>query len=169
MSDEATAIEPTSVQTGAEVTASTTDNPPAVQEQAPERWTWGGAIGGILNFITLGLRVMALAAAAALLKEQLHLLKRRMEKDAQRSITLAGHLAQAGVDVRFQSDAIQLAGDFGVVAGSAEIVADAADRMEASAIGVRDAHDREYGGIHETVQALPGGVAQPKPGFNKVR
>lgn len=161
------AIEPTSVQTGAEVAANTSANPPAVQEQAPDTWTWKGALGGILNFITLALRVMALAAAAALLKEQLHLLKRRMEKDAQRSITLSGHLAQAGADVRFQGDAIQLAGDFGVVAGSAEIVADAADRMEASAIGVRDAHDREYGGIHEVVVVMP--YAQPKPGFNKVR
>lgn len=161
------AIEPTSVQTGAEVAANTGTNTPAVQERAPEKWTWGGALGGILNFITLGLRVLALAAAAALLKEQLHLLKRRMEKDARRSITLAGHLAQAGADIRFQGDAIQLAGDFGVVAASAEIVADAADRMEASAQGVKDAHDLEYGGIYEVTNALP--YAQPKAGFNKVR
>lgn len=157
------AIEPTSVQTGAEVAASTGTNTPAVPEQAPAKWSWRGAIGGILNFITLALRVMALAAAAAILKEQLHLLKRRMEKDAQRCITLAGHLAQAGVDVKFQGDAIQLAGDFAVVAGSADIVADAADRMEASAQGVKDAHDLEYGGIYEVTNALP--YAQPKPGF----
>jgi hypothetical protein len=166
VSDESQAIEPTSVQTGAEVDAATGSSLPAAQEQAPERWTWGGAIGGILNFITLGLRVMALAAAAALLKEQLHLLKRRMEKDAERAITLSGHLAQAGVDAKFQAGAIEVAAAFGRVAAASEIVADAADRMESSAQGVKDAHDREYGGIYEAVNASP--YHQPKPGFNKV-
>lgn len=160
-------IEPTSVQSGAEVAASTGTNLPAAQEQAPQKWTWGGAISGIVNFVSLGLRVMALAIAAAMLKEQLHLLKQRMHKNAARARTLSGHLAQAGVDPHFQSKALEVAGAFERVAEASGEVADAADRMEAGAQAVKDAHEAEYGGIHEVTHALP--YEQPKPGFNEVR
>jgi hypothetical protein len=169
MSDDTqnTAIEPTSVQTGAEVDAATGRNVPATREQAPEKWTWGGALGAIINFITLGLRVMALAAAAALLKEQLHLLKARMHRDAERARRLAGHLAQAGVDTKFQAQALEVAASFERVAEASGEVAGAADQMEANAQAVKDAHDAEYGGVYEAVNASP--YAQPKPGFNKVK
>ncbi|MFF0009603.1 conjugal transfer protein TraB [Streptomyces tibetensis] len=162
------AIEPTSVQTGAEAAAANNAPVPVAGNQ-PERMSWGSAIGGILNFVTLALRIMALATAAALLKEQLHLLKARMHRDAERARRLAGHLAQAGVDPTFQSQALEVAAAFERVATASGELAQAADGMEASANSVRDAHQAEYGGIHETVKALPGGVTQPKPGFNKVR
>jgi hypothetical protein len=170
MSDDSNAIEPTSVQTGAEAAAADSDNlPAATGNNQPQRMSWGGAISGILNFVTLALRIMALAAAAAILKEQLHLLKARMHHDAQRARRLAEQLAQAGVDARFQAQALEVAAAFDRVADASGEVADAADGMEANANGVCDAHQAEYGGIHETVKALPGGVLQPKPAFNAVR
>lgn len=129
--------------------------------------SWTEAIGGILNFVTLALRVMALATAAALLKEQLHLLKARMHRDAQRARTLSGNLHQAGADGRFQAQAIEVSQAFDRVAEASGEVADAADQMESHARGVRDAHQAEYGGIYEVRQASP--YAQPKPGFNRVR
>ncbi|WP_256123046.1 conjugal transfer protein TraB [Streptomyces sp. LUP47B] len=162
MSD-GTAIEPTSVQTAAEAGGSA----PVPAGGEAERPTWSGAIFGILNFVTLALRIMALAAAAAILKEQLHLLKARMHQDAQRARRLAGHLAQAGADAHFQAQAFEVAAAFDRVAEASGEVANAADGMEADANGVRDAHQAEYGGIYEAVQASP--YAQPKPGFNRVR
>lgn len=163
MSDDPNTIEPTSVQTSAEVQAATGTNLPATQEQAPEKWSWGGAIGGILNFLSLGLRILALAAAAAILKEQLNLLQRLMRKDAERARRLAEQLAPAGVDGRFQAQAHEVAAAFERVADASGEVAQAADQMEADAQGVKDAHDTEYGGIYEAVNASP--YEQPKPGF----
>jgi hypothetical protein len=153
------ALEPTSVQTGAE--AATTSS------AQPERPSWSGAIHGILNFITLAARITALAIAAGLLKEQLHLLKARMHRDAARARTLSEHLHQAGADTRFQAQSLEVAAAFERVATASGEVANAADGMEANARGVRDAHQAEYGGIYEVRQASP--YAQPKPGFNRVR
>lgn len=159
-------IEPSNVQTGAEAAAS--DNTPApARPAAPERPTWAGAIFGILNFITLSARIAALAIAAGLLKEQLHLLKARMHRDAQRARTLSGHLRQAGADARFQAQSLEVAAAFERVATASGEVADAADGMEANANGVRNAHQAEYGGIYEVRQASP--YAQPKPGFTPAR
>lgn len=159
------AIEPTSVQTGAEAAGSNVPVP--ASGGAPKRTGWVEAIHGILNFVTLAARVMALAAAAALLKEQLHLLKARMHRDAAQARTLAGHLNQAGADTRFQAQAIEVSQAFDRVAEASGQVADAADQMETHARGVRDAHQAQYGGIHEVRKASP--YAQPKPGFNRVR
>lgn len=144
------------------------DNLPARADgDAPARASWTESIFGILNFVTLALRVMALATAAVLLKEQLHLLKARMHHDAQRARTLSGHLHQAGADVRFQGQAIEVSQAFDRVAEASGEVAGAADQMESDAQAVKDAHQAEYGGIYEVRQASP--YAQPKPGFNRVR
>jgi len=169
-------VEPTSVQTGSEPAAAEGSNLPATtSDNSPvpaagrdtERPTWAGAIFGILNFITLAARIAALATAAVLLKEQLHLLKARMHHDAQRARTLSGHLHQAGADTRFQAQALEVAAAFERVADASGELAAAADQMEANAQFVKDAHQTEYGGIYEVRQASP--YAQPKPGFNKVR
>lgn len=160
------AIEPTSVQTGAEAAAASNAPVPAASSE-PARMSWGGAIAGILNFVTLSLRIMALATAAALLKEQLHLLKSRMHQDAQRARRLAEHLAQAGVDAHFQAQTLEVAAAFDRVADASGELADAADGMETAANDVNHAHQAEYGGIYEVAQASP--YAQPKPGFNAVR
>jgi hypothetical protein len=154
------AIQPTSVQTGSEAAAADGDT-------APARPSWSGAIFGILNFVTLALKVGALATAAALLKEQLHLLKARMHRDAARARRLAGHLNQAGADTRFQAQSLEVAAAFERVAAASGELANAADQMEANANFVKDAHQSEYGGIYEVRQASP--YAQPKPGFNRVR
>lgn len=156
------AIEPTSVQTGSEAAAGNNAPVPA-SGSAVDRPTWAGAIHGILNFVTLAARITALAIAAALLKEQLHLLKALMHQIASLARRLAGLLAQAGVDTHFQAQAIEVAAAFERVAEASGHLADAADDMEANANGVRDAHQTEYGGIYEWAQASP--YAQPKPGF----
>lgn len=159
------AIEPTSVQTGAEAADGT---PPAPANPSPaDRPTWSGVIFGILNFVTLAARITALAAAAALLKEQLHLLKARMHRDAQRARALSGHLGQAGADPRFQAQALEVAAAFERVAEASGELAGAADQMEMNAQFVKDSHQTEYGGIYEVRQASP--YDQPKPGFNTVR
>jgi hypothetical protein len=159
------AIEPTSVQTGAE--AGSSNAPVPAPDSAPQRTGWASAIAGILNFVRLSARVMALAAAAALLKEQLHLLKAHMHRNAARARRLSEHLHQAGADIRFQGQAIEVSQAFDRVAEASGQVADAADKMEANARGVRDAHQTEYGGIYEVAQASP--YTQPKPGFTPAR
>ncbi|MFF7335431.1 conjugal transfer protein TraB [Streptomyces sp. NPDC008150] len=159
------AIEPTTVQTGAE--ASTTPTPATGSNPKPEKPSWGGVIAGIINFVTLTARITALAVAAALLKEQLHLLKARMHHDAERGRRLADHLRQARVDEHFQAQTLEVAAAFERVAAASGELADAADGMEANASAVRDAHQAEYAGIYEVRQASP--YAQPRPGFNQVR
>lgn len=159
------AIQPTSVQTSSEVAAGA--NLPAKTSADGERPTWAGAIYGILNFVTLSLRVAALAAAAAILKEQLHLLKARMYRDANKCRTLTGHLHQAGVDAHFQARTLDVATTFDRVAEASGELMQAADGMEANARGVHDAHETEYRGTYEIRQASP--YVQPKPGFNKAR
>jgi hypothetical protein len=161
------AVEPTNVQTGSEVAAGGDTAPVPASGGTGERPTWAGAIYGILNFVTLALRITALAAAAALLKEQLHLLKNRMHRDAARARRLAEHLNQAGADARFQAQSLEVAAAFERVAEASGEVANAADQMEMNAQFVKDAHQAEYGGIYEVRQASP--YEQPKPGFNKVR
>lgn len=162
MSENSTAIEPAPVQSGSE--AAVEQPEPAGQ---PARMGWGAAIGGILNFIGLAARVMALATAAALLKEQLYLLKARMHHDAARARRLAEHLGQARVDPVFQAQALEVAAAFERVAQASGELADAADQMEMNAQFVKDAHDAEYGGVYEAVNSSP--YEQPKAGFNKVR
>jgi len=156
MSDDSKAIEPTSVHSGSDME----------QQHQPARMGWRDAVDGVLNFITLAARITALVTAAALLKEQLHLLKARMHQDATRARHLAEQLGQAGVDPVFQVQALEVAAAFERVAQASGELADAADQMEMNAQFVKDAHDSEYGGIYEAVQASP--YEQPKPGFNKV-
>jgi len=160
-----TAIEPTSVQTGSEA-ATASGSVPATTSDAP-RPTFGGLINGIINFLTLTARFVALAAAAALLKEQLHLLKAHMHRDAAFARKVAELCGQAGVDAYFLGLFFETANAFDRVATASGETANAADQMEADARGVHDAHETEYRGIYEAVQASP--YAQPKPGFNRVR
>jgi hypothetical protein len=129
--------------------------------------TFSEMVHGVLNYVTLAGRFMALAAAAVFLKEKLHLLKHHMHKNAEAGRRLADHLHQAGADTRFQAQSVEMSQAFDRVAEASGILADAADQMEANARGVRDAHQAEYGGIYEVAQSSP--YEQPKPGFNTVR
>ncbi|MFJ8929265.1 conjugal transfer protein TraB [Streptomyces sp. NPDC102364] len=168
MSDS-NAIEPTSVQTGAEVAAGSGAAAPAqgADNGPAPRMGWRAAIGGVINFLTTAAKVMALACAAALLKERMHLLKTRMHRDAAFAHRVAEMCGQAGVDDNFVAEYHEVGGHFTRVAECADGVTAAADTMEARARGVVDAHNREYRGVYEAVQASP--YRQPKPGFNKVR
>lgn len=165
------AIQPTSVQTGSEVAAQSGSNlPAAAGDNAPApKQTFGGFISGILNFVTLAARFIALAAAAMWLKEALHLLKERMHADAALARRVAELCGQAGVDPYFLGLFIETSQAFERVAEASGELSNAADQMEMNARFVKDAHQTEYGGIHEVVQALPRGVQQPTAGFNRVR
>lgn len=164
-----TPIEPTSVQTGAEVAANEGGGnvPATTGASVPDRPTFGGLIHGILNFITLAARFIALAAAAVMLKERLHLLKAAAHRNAAFARRVGEMCGAAGADRYFVALYLETGQAFEVVAECSGALADAADQMEANARFVKDAHQREYGGIFETVQAMP--HRQPKPGFNRVR
>lgn len=161
MSDTSGAIEPTAVQTGSEVAAQ-----PAGSVVPAAQPTFGGLINGIINFLILGARFVALAAAAALLKEQLHLLKARMHRDAAFARRVAEMCGQAGVDAHFVALFLEAAQAFERVAAASGELADAADQMQMNAQFVKDAHDAEYRGVYEAANASP--YAQPRPGFNRV-
>lgn len=173
MSDTNDAIEPTSVQTGSEAAATDAgDNLPApaggdASPPAAPKQTFGGLLMGILNFVTLSLRVMALATAAMWLKENLHLLKARMRQDAATARRVSELCGQADVDAYFLGLFLEASQALDRVAEASGVLSEAADGMEANARGVRDAHEAEYRGIYEVAQASP--YEQPKPGFNAVR
>ncbi|MEU6990358.1 conjugal transfer protein TraB [Streptomyces sp. NPDC046465] len=164
MSD-AQAIEPTAVQTGAEA-AATASAPPATVDApaAPSRWS--GLIHGIINFVTLTARITALVTAAILLKEGMHRLERRMNRNAATARRLAEYFSQAGVDPYHQGLALEASKAFNAAADDAAGVTEAADSMQARAQAVDDAHKTEYGGFYELSKSSR--YNQPKPGFNKV-
>jgi hypothetical protein len=165
--DNGGAIEPTSVQTGAEAAQGGSQPPATTGDNTPARPTFGGLISGIINFVFLAGCFIALAAAAMWLKEKLHLLKERMRQDAALARRVAELCGQAGVDPYFLALFIETSQAFDRVADASGELADAADQMEMNARFVKDAHDTEYRGIYEATNASP--YAQPKPGFNAVR
>lgn len=140
---------------------------PAPPAPAQEKTTFGGMISGILNFVTLSARFMALAMAAVWLKEKLHILKSHMHKDAANCRKVSEMCGQAGVDGRFQAQIIEVSQAFDRVAEASGVLANAADQMEANARMVKDAHQQEYGGVYEAVNASP--YQQPMAGFNAIR
>lgn len=163
MSDNA--IEPSSVQTGAEAAAG--GNLPAPASSLAPAPSFGGLIFGIINFLTLSARFMALAAAAMWLKENLHMIKVRMRRDAAFARKVAELCGQAGVDPYFLGLFVEAGNALDRVAEASGVLADAADQMQMNAEFVKDAHESEYGGVFEAVNASP--YVQPQPGFNRVR
>lgn len=153
----AAAIEPSSVQTGAE--AATTDTP-----AAPSRWS--GVIHGIINFVTLAARITALVTAAILLKEGMRHLERRMARNAATARRLSEYFAQAGVDPYHQGLALDASKAFDQAASAAAGVTEAADSLQTRAQAVDDAHKAEYGGFYELSKSSR--YDQARPGFNKV-
>lgn len=133
----------------------------------PAKKSFGELIFGILNFLTLSARFMALAAAAMWLKENLHLIKAHMHRNAEFARRVAEMCEAAGADGRFIAEILEASAAIERVAQASGVLADAADQMEMNARFVNDAHESEYRGIYEVRQASP--YAQPKPGFNAVR
>ena len=158
---------PTAPTNGQPDTTTPGDHANSPAPTAAPKQTFSGFLAGVLNFVTLSARFAALAAAAVLLKEGLHLLKARMHRDAAFARKVAELCGQAGVDAYFQGLFIETSQAFDRVAEASGELSDAADQMEANARDVKDAHDSEYGGIYEVAQVSP--YDQPKPGFNRVR
>lgn len=161
------AIEPTSVQTGAEAATHEEANLPAPATDNKPKQTFSSLVFGVLNFLTLSARFMALATAAMWLKDNLHLLKTRMDNDAAFARKVGEMCGDAGADAYFVALFLETSQAFDCVAEASGELTQAADGMEANANAVNDAHETEYRGIYEVRQASP--YAQPKPAFNRVR
>ncbi|MET8945447.1 conjugal transfer protein TraB [Streptomyces sp. NPDC004542] len=125
------------------------------------------AKGGRLSFITLAARMTALTGQALALKEGLYVLKRRMEKDAGDQDRIADMCAEAEVEPKFTGLINEAASRVRKVAEAADGVSGAADQMETNARAFKDAHETEYRGVYEAVQAS--GVRQAKAGFYRKR
>ncbi|MCC3654741.1 conjugal transfer protein TraB [Streptomyces sp. S07_1.15] len=119
------------------------------------------------SFTRLMGQVATLTASALALKEGLWLLKRRMEHDAADADHLAEQCAAAEVEPKFTGLVHEAGAALRAVAEASGEVAGAADVMEHEARGLGDAHQAEYRGVYEAVNAS--GVRQAKPGFYRTR
>ncbi|MER7309942.1 conjugal transfer protein TraB [Streptomyces griseoluteus] len=119
------------------------------------------------SFTRLASRLVALSVSALALKEGMHALQRRLEADAD-DVTRTSELCDmAEVDPHFTALMREAAQSVREVAeASGEMVA-AADSTAVNAQGFHDAHQGEYRGVYEAVQAS--GVRQAKPGFYRTR
>jgi hypothetical protein len=125
------------------------------------------AAAGALNFLTLTARIAALTTAALHLKEQMHAQIRDTEANAEKVRAVAEMCDAAGVEPQFTALILESSTALRRVPEAARDVAETADRTELHARQFGDAHEAEYRGIHEAVNAS--GVQQPKAGFNAVR
>ena len=119
------------------------------------------------SFLRLAGRMTTLAGAAMALKEGLWVLKHRMEKDADRHQALAGMCAEAEVEPKFTALIETAAQMLRAVAEASGDLAGAADQMQTNAQAFGNAHESEYRGVYEAVQAS--GVQQARPGFYRHR
>ncbi|MEK8175060.1 conjugal transfer protein TraB [Streptomyces sp. M19] len=123
--------------------------------------------GGRLSFLSVTAKVVVLTAQALALKEGLHVLRRRMEKDADDHERIAEMCAEAEVEPKFTGLITEASVALRKVAEASGGLANAADDMEVNARAFGDAHEREYRGVYETVQTS--GVRQAKAGFYRKR
>ncbi|MFD8147358.1 conjugal transfer protein TraB [Streptomyces sp. NPDC059708] len=119
------------------------------------------------SFLSLAGRLALLSAAAVALKEGLWELRHRMARDASRADQLAEMCAAAEVEPAYTALIHEAGRSLRAVADASAELADAADEMEFSARGAADAHETEYRGVYEAVQAS--GARQAKPGFYRSR
>ncbi|CAL9617886.1 hypothetical protein SUDANB58_05765 (plasmid) [Streptomyces sp. enrichment culture] len=125
------------------------------------------ARGGTPSFTRLAARTAALAASALALKEGLWSLQRRMERDADHADMLADLCTAAEVEPRFTGLITEAGAALRAVAQASAEVARTADQVQHDARGLHDAHQSEYRGVYEAVNAS--GVRQAKPGFYRTR
>ncbi|MFC9954871.1 conjugal transfer protein TraB [Streptomyces prasinus] len=123
--------------------------------------------GGTPAFTRLAARMTALTAAALALKEGLWTLKREMERNSDRHNQLADMCGLAEVEPRFTGLISQSATALFAVAQASADVATTADQVQHGAQDLHDAHQAEYRGVYEAVNAS--GVRQAKPGFYRTR
>lgn len=119
------------------------------------------------SFLRLSGRIATLTASALALKEGLHVLRKRMETDADDAAHLAELCVAAEVEPRFVGLIEEASQALRAVAAASGDLAGAADQMHAAAGEVGDAHQREYRGVYEAVRAS--GVRQARPGFYRTR
>lgn len=129
--------------------------------------TAGAVAGAALNFVTLTARVAALTTSALYLKERMHSLMTHTERNADKVQAVSEMCDAAGVETQYTALVMTSATALRTVVGAARDVKETADRAELHARMLGDAHQREYRGTYEAVQAS--GVQQPKAGFNAVR
>lgn len=119
------------------------------------------------GFRGLAARVTAFASSALALAQGLHALRRQMNHDADDADRLAEMCAAAEVEPKFTALIHEAGASLRAVATASGQMAQAADQMATAADGLASAHEREYRGVYEAVQAS--GVRQAKPGFYRTR
>ncbi|MGW2724119.1 conjugal transfer protein TraB [Streptomyces sp. NPDC001492] len=126
--------------------------------------------GGVLGFMRLLGSMVTLAGQAVALKEMTHLLKRRMEKDADDHDKISDMCAEAEVEPYFTGLITDAGTALREVANASGELEDAADQLVTNVKGFSSAHKTEYQGIYEAVQAARRrGIRQAKPGFYRTR
>lgn len=119
------------------------------------------------GFHALQHRLGLLVSDAVKAQEYVAALSRRMRRNAQLAVTTAEKAGAAEVDTREVGQILEVAIALGGVADSAAALASRAEAFALAAETARAAHDAEYRGVYEAVQAV-GGV-QAKPGFYQSR
>ncbi|SHN34599.1 conjugal transfer protein TraB [Actinacidiphila paucisporea] len=127
----------------------------------------GAGDGSDNGFLSLARRVTTLAAAALMLKEGLFVLKARMERNSGTARRLSEMCGVAEVEPKYTAQILEVSGALQRVAQASGDLAATADDMQIKAQGFNSAHQSEYRGIYEAVNAS--GVRQAKPGFYRVR
>ncbi|GAA1017173.1 conjugal transfer protein TraB [Streptomyces thermogriseus] len=123
--------------------------------------------GGAPSFTQLAARTAALTASALALKEGLWALQRRMERDADQADQLADLCTAAEVEPKFTALITEAGAALRAVAEASGDLARTADQVQHDAQELHDAHDQEYRGVYEAVNAS--GVRQARPGFYRTR
>lgn len=108
-----------------------------------------------------------LAADAEQLQEKAALLARAMGENADLARITAEQTAQAQAAPRHVAQVQEVASALVAAAAGAKALASRADSMAAQARAVKEAHNAEYRGIYEAVQAS--GIPMAKPGFYRLR
>lgn len=121
----------------------------------------------LVTFTTFTARIAAITTSALRLKDQMHTLIAETEHNADTARALAEMCTSAGVEPQFTALIHESSTALHGVVTAARDVIETADRTEVDARTLQDAHEKEYRGIYEAVQAS--GVQQPKAGFNAVR
>ncbi|MEU0289913.1 conjugal transfer protein TraB [Streptomyces sp. NPDC006147] len=125
------------------------------------------ARGGSPSFTRLAARTAALTASALALKEGLWSLQRRMERDADHADMLADLCVAAEVEPKFTGLINEAGTALRAVATASADLARTADQVQHDSQHLHDAHQQEYRGVYEAVNAS--GVQQARPGFYRTR
>lgn len=120
----------------------------------------GGATPGFMQFAS---RVTTLSAQALALKAGLYALQRRMRENADKARDVGEKCGQAEVDASLVALVQEASDALRKVADASGELANAADMIQTDAEALNGAHESEYRGVYEAVQASP--YDQPKPGF----